>query len=87
MNTAPLTAWSLLMHLARAHHQFFSVEKPCLPASNSELKRWIKNGSLEINGYVDRNPDEVIDYPVMSVVIHPKSAKRRTTIFYEHANR
>jgi hypothetical protein len=27
-----------------------SVEKPCTPVSNSELRRWIKDGSVIING-------------------------------------
>lgn len=75
-----LTAYSMLVQLATAHYQFWSTEKPCLPASKSEMRRWIKNGSLMINGYVDRDPDEPIDYPVLSIIIHPKSTKRRTTL-------
>lgn len=74
------TAYSMLLQLASAHHQLYSTEKPNFPASKSELKRWIKNGALQINGYVDRDPDELIDYPVVSVVVHPKSLKRRTTL-------
>ncbi len=78
---APLTLLSMLIGLARAHHALWSVEKPCLVASNSELQRWIKNGSVEVNYYCDRDPREIIDYPIVSVVIHPKSAKRRTTLW------
>lgn len=80
MNSPVLTAWSLLIQLSKLHHTFFSTERACTPVSNSELKRWIEKGSLEINGYVDRDPKEIIDYPVMSIVIHPKSPKRRITI-------
>ena len=80
MNTPVLTAWSLLIHLSRVHHTFYSTERANTPVSNSELKRWIQKGSLEINGYADTDPKEIIDYPVMSIVIHPKSPKRRITI-------
>lgn len=80
MNTPVLTAWSLLIQLSRAHHSFYSTERAHTPVSNSELKRWILKGSLEINGYADTDPKEIIDYPVLSIVIHPNSKKRRTTI-------
>ena len=93
--TKPLTAYSLLVQLAEAHHNLWSVERPCTPASKSELRRWILNGSVEINYSVDRDPNEVIDYPVVSVVIHPKSTgssvkagvvvkhTRRTTLWFK----
>lgn len=75
-----MTAWELLMTVAKLHHAVWSTEKPCQVASNSELKRWIHNGALEINHQVDRDPQEIIDYPVVSIVVHPKSTKRRTTL-------
>lgn len=80
MNTQALTAWSLLIHLSRVHHTFYSTERACTPVSNSELKRWIQKGSLQINGYSDTDPQEIIDYPVVSIVLHPNSKKRRITI-------
>lgn len=76
--TQPLTAYSMLIQLAAAHHQLWSTEKPCLPASKSAMRRWILTGSLMINGYVDRDPNEIIDYPVLSIILHPKSTKRLT---------
>ncbi len=80
MNTQALTAWSLLIQLSLAHHNFYSTERACTPVSNSELKRWILKGSLQINGYADSDPQEIIDYPVVSIVLHPNSKKRRSTI-------
>lgn len=80
MNSPVRTAWSLLRELSALHHTFFSTERACTPVSNSELKRWILKGSLQINGYTDTDPNEVIDYPILSIVIHPKSPKRRITI-------
>ncbi len=56
-----------------------SAEKPCTPASNSEVKRWIKDGSVTING--ERwAPDELAPDLRWSIVFFPKSAKRRTTL-------
>jgi len=56
-----------------------SIEKPCLPMSNGELRRLIQQGAVLINS--ERfSPDEVIDFPVFSLVFFPKSDKRRTTL-------
>lgn len=55
-----------------------SREKPCTVASNSEVRRWIADGSVHING--DRwAADEEAPVQVWSLVFFPK-AKSRTTI-------
>ena len=55
-----------------------SVEKPCTQATNSELRRWIKDGAVLFNG--ERVVwDEEVDFPLISLVFFP-SGKRRTTI-------
>lgn len=60
--------------------QFMSIETPGKRASNSELQRWLDQGSILINGErVTR--DELMDFPIISVVLHPKSDKRRCTLF------
>lgn len=74
------TVLDLLVRLGKAHDALWSIEKPCQKASTSELIRWVKNGAVMINHYVDRNPKEILDYPVVSVVIHPKSNKRKLTL-------
>lgn len=81
-----MTVLDLINHLSKIHCGLWSTEKPCQRASGSELRRWILNGSLEINYYCDRDPFEVIDYPVVSVVLHPKSVKRRTTLYLRSYN-
>lgn len=56
----------------------FSAEKPTTLASNSELRRWMANGSVLIN--TERVAwDEVIDFPIFSIVFFP-NGNRRTTI-------
>jgi L-alanine-DL-glutamate epimerase-like enolase superfamily enzyme len=56
-----------------------SIEQPCRPMSNGELKRHMQQGGALVNG--ERiAPDELIDFPVFSLVFFPKSAKHRTTL-------
>lgn len=56
----------------------FSTEKPCTVASNSELRRWIASGAVLINTE-KMTWDELVDFPVFSIVFFPNGA-RRTTI-------
>ena len=56
-----------------------SVEKPCTEMINGELRRHMKQGAIIINGEKIA-PDEEIDFPVFSLVLFPKSEKRRTTL-------
>ena len=68
----PLNAWGLL----RSLHEVCSFQtregKKVGRASSSELKRWIQNNGLKINDeFVTW--DEVLDFPVFSVVLVRKS--------------
>ena len=68
-----------LKWLRQFDHLPMSVERPCTKASNAELKRWIRNGSVLFNGEtVDVN--EEIDFPIFSLVFFPKG-KRKTTMW------
>lgn len=58
---------------------FMSVEQGCKRATNSELSRWIEQGSLLINGERVSLKEEM-DFPIISVVLHPKSKNRRITL-------
>lgn len=60
--------------------RFWSTEKPLETASNSELRRWIAKGSFAINGVSRTDPNEIIDYPIHSVVLFPKNPKKRITL-------
>lgn len=56
-----------------------SREKPCTVASNSELRRWIADGSVQINE--ERwAADEEMPPMVWSLVFFPKSANRTTLV-------
>lgn len=58
---------------------FHSKQQRGKRATNSELYNWIKQGSLVLNGEICNDPKEVIDFPIFSVVLFPKS-KHRTTL-------
>ncbi len=47
--------------------------------SNSELKRWCKDRVVVVNGERITDPDELIDFPITSLVFFPKG-KRKTTV-------
>lgn len=47
-------------------------------ASNSEIKRWLQNGSVLVNGKRVRF-DEELTFPIESLVLFPKG--RRITLY------
>lgn len=60
--------------------QFQSIETPNKIASGSELRRWIEQNAVIVNGE-KLSPKETMDFPIISVVLFPKSEIRRTTIW------
>lgn len=57
-----------------------SRERSCAETSNSELRRWLRDQSVVLNGERVR-ADDLVDFPVTSLVFFPKSQKHRTTLF------
>jgi len=56
-----------------------STERPCTVPTRSEVKRWIKNKAIIINGEKDHDPNEEVDFPIFTLVFFPKG-KRKTTM-------
>lgn len=54
-------------------------ESKCWPASNSEIRRWLLNKAVIINGQ-HLAWDQEIEFPVTSLVFFPRSEKKRTTV-------
>lgn len=75
-----MTALTVLQYLNNLRPAIpFSAERPCTPMSNGELRRHMLQGAVLINGErVD--PNELIDFPVFSLVFFPKSINRKTTL-------
>lgn len=81
-----MDALTFFMRLGRWPHSeglmnWWSTEKPCQRASNSEIRRWFTKGSIIINGVKATTDMEIPNGKVKSLVIHPKSNERRITIF------
>lgn len=57
-----------------------SREHPCTPASNSEIRRWLDQKAVRINGAFPKAKEE-ITLPVTDLVFFPASNKSRTTVF------
>ncbi len=55
-----------------------SVEKPCTRPTRSEIRRWIAQKSVVING-VTVDTKSVVEYPITQLVFFPKG-KRKTTV-------
>lgn len=69
-----MNAWQFLIHLSEVCHFQTKEGKKVGRASNSELRRWVQNKVLLINGE-SVSWDEPIDFPIFSVVLFPKSAR------------
>ena len=73
-----------LNYILRIHNYggggFWSIESPKKPASNSEIRRWMNNGVIHING-VAVKPSDFIDLETLeSVILFPKNPKRKITL-------
>lgn len=55
-----------------------STEGKQVYASKSEMRRWFERNSVHIDGAPAKMLTEVL--PASSIILHPKSEKRRTTL-------
>lgn len=56
-----------------------SIEKPCTYPSKSEIKRWLNQSSVVINGAKPKTEDDV-EFPIIELVFFPKSKTRKTSV-------
>ena len=73
MKLAPLQLRDVLDELYCA-----SIERPGTMATNSEKRRWIKQGWVRINGLPAKLESELV--MLESLVIHPKSSRNLVTL-------
>jgi len=74
-----ITAFEYLKFIKKHGHLPMSIERPCTEATNSEIKRWLKNSSVIINGKKPNINDE-IELPITELVFFSKG-RRKTTYF------
>lgn len=65
-----MTAWELLRELNTTCH-FMSRERSG-KATNSELKRWLQNQAVQINGERPKF-DQEITFPITELFLFPKN--------------
>ncbi len=73
----PTTALDFLVSMRPAIP--YSKVQPCTIASNNEIRRWLKQSAVLING-VKPQPFDVITFPVTSLIFFPKNSKMRSTV-------
>jgi hypothetical protein len=56
-----------------------SIEQPCKKPSTSEMKRWLDQKAVLINGMRPSSKD-VVQFPITQLVFFPKSGRRTTVI-------
>lgn len=71
-----MNAWEYLRNLNEVCY-FMSREREG-KATNSELKRWLQNQSVQLNGRRIKW-DESVAFPVEQLILHPK--RNKTTLF------
>lgn len=52
-------------------------------ASNSDIRRWLENGSVLING-VKPKPRDIINFPLEQLIFFPNNPKKRCTQFDDY---
>ena len=67
----------LLVNLDKLCH-FRSTEGKA-ELSKSEMRRWCERSSVRINGETMK-ADEELDFPIFSMVLHPKGDRRCTLL-------
>jgi len=84
-NTAPLTAlqWLINMHKVCRFMSIENTKDKLAPATNGELRRWITQGALEVN-FEKIAINDPWPPVIKSVVLFPKSQKRRCTLFFDN---
>ncbi len=74
-----VTALELMLRLNAKPATFWDfAEKKA--ASNSAVRRWVEQGAVRFNGKILK-PAQVIDFPVLSIVLFPKSDTQYITIW------
>lgn len=73
----PVTAYEFILSMRPAIP--FTTGGHRVPASNSEVRRWLEQSAVLING-VKPKPKDVIQFPVTQLVFFPKNPNSRTTV-------
>lgn len=79
----PINAFQVMLQINEVC-QFSSIEKKGEKASNSEIRRWFNNKAIELN-FAQVAATDPWPPVIKSLVLFPKSAKKRTTLIYDES--
>lgn len=78
----PVTALEFIIDMRPAIPQSQEGEKVG-PPSNGEIRRWLQNGAVQINGKKPKSGD-IVEFPVQELIFFPKNPNKRSTIYKEN---
>lgn len=85
MSLAPMTALEYMLMLNDMVGGFFSTGQggsgTVVKASKSEIRRWLQQSAVMIDGVKLQSEKTLIKFPIKSLVLFPKSDTKRITIF------
>jgi tyrosyl-tRNA synthetase len=81
MDLTPMTALAYMLMLNEMVGGFYATGQANTKASKSEIRRWLQQSSVMINGVKITDPNTLIEFPIKSLVLFPKSKEKRITIF------
>lgn len=71
-----MTAFEAVLHIGVIP---MSVERPSTDSSNAEIRRWLDQKAVIINGVRPTSKQE-IEFPIEQLIFFPKSNRRTTVI-------
>lgn len=51
------------------------------PGTGQSVRRWIKDKAVHINGFPFEDLNEIVDFPIFSLVLFPNNPRRKTTLW------
>jgi hypothetical protein len=81
MSLAPMMALDYMIMLNNMLGGLRSTGNPGEKASKSEIRRWLQQSSVMIDGVKLTSEKTMIKFPIKSLVLFPKSETKRITIF------
>jgi len=70
-----LTVLNTVLTISKRFDGFLSREFPGKRASNSEIRRWIANGSVSINDVRYKDLHAIVDWPLTEFSLFPNGRK------------
>lgn len=81
MSLEPMPALAYMLMLNTMLGGLWSTGRDGEKASPSEIRRWLQQSSVMIDGVKLTSEKTMINFPIKSLVLFPKNKNKRITIF------